>query len=376
MKADYSFWEYEVLHKEWDVCIVGGGISGISAGISLLEKRPDYKVLIVDKWHIPLGASTRNAGFSCFGSPSEILDDIQHFGEASAIALITDRWNGLQILKKRLHGSRAGYETSGGYELYNDASYSVIQSELGYLNELLFASTGKEEVFREVEIPRGIKKFEYAIYNPYEGQLHPGHMMEHLQRLFLGLGGHIRTGFPVEGIEHHSGWILVSNTLSVPVAARDVILATNAFTSDILSGLDVHGARNHVLVTEPIEGLPWKGCFHYDRGYYYFRNVGNRILLGGGRNLAFSDENTDEFGSNPVIVEALQTFLFEHLADQATCRIDYGWSGIIAIGSKKIPIIQEVSPHIFAGVRCSGMGIALAGVMGEKLATMVLQQYN
>ncbi len=80
MHQDFSIWEYETYHYHWDVCIIGSGISGLSTGISILERSPGTKVLVVDRWFIPIGASTRNAGFSCFGSPSEILDDIHQMG--------------------------------------------------------------------------------------------------------------------------------------------------------------------------------------------------------------------------------------------------------------------------------------------------------
>ena len=96
MMQDYSIWEYQAYHSIWDVCIIGSGINGISTGISILEKKPDARVLIVDRWFIPLGASTRNAGFSCFGSPTEILHDISTMGEDAAKSLVLKRWQGLQ----------------------------------------------------------------------------------------------------------------------------------------------------------------------------------------------------------------------------------------------------------------------------------------
>ena len=84
-------------------------------------------------------------------------------------------------------------------------------------------------------------------------------------------------------------------------------------------------------------------------------------------------EDTSAFGFNPVILQALKEFLYHHLANSST-TIEFQWSGIIAVGSSKLPIIQRISSRVFAGVRCSGMGIAMASVTGEELAEMVLQQ--
>src|SRR5690242_18039415 len=118
MQQDYSNWEYEAYSIDWDICIIGSGITGLSTGISILERRPGTKVLVVDRWFIPLGASTRNAGFSCFGSPSEILADIGKMGEDASFTLVRKRWLGLQKLKTRINQQHACYETNGGYELF------------------------------------------------------------------------------------------------------------------------------------------------------------------------------------------------------------------------------------------------------------------
>jgi glycine/D-amino acid oxidase-like deaminating enzyme len=199
-------------------------------------------------------------------------------------------------------------------------------------------------------------------------------MMEDLKQRVLGLGGKIQTGFDVEHIEEQSDHVRLLNRLAIPVLAKQLVVTTNAFAARLLPQLDVHGARNHVLVTEEIPGLKWKGCFHYDKGYYYFRNVGNRILLGGARNQDLQNENTEDFGFNPLIVETLHRFLYDHLADQRHTKIEFQWSGIIGIGNIKLPIIKAVSSRIFVGVRLSGMGIALASLIGEELSDLILQQ--
>jgi glycine/D-amino acid oxidase-like deaminating enzyme len=370
MHRDFSFWEYDTYYRMWDVAIIGSGINGLSAGISILEREPDTKVVIVDRWFIPLGASTRNAGFSCFGSPSEIADDIRTMGEEAAMSLVSQRWKGLNKLKKRLHGSLASYEENGGYELFSDDQFRDIFDKLPYINQLVSEAIELPFAFEEVRGLSGIQGFARVLKNPLEGQLHPAWMMEHLKMQFEKLGGKIWTGLTVEAIEEKEDKVVLSNALAIPVEASKVIVTTNAFATQLLPELDICGARNHVLVTEPIKDLGWKGCYHYDKGFYYFRNIGDRILLGGARNKDFETENTSGFGRNPVIIEALESFLYNHLASKET-KIDYSWSGIIGVGSQKLPIVKAVSPRTFVGLRCSGMGIALASLIGEKLADLV-----
>ena len=374
MQQDFSFWEFETYGKEWDICILGAGITGLSTGISILERTPHLHICILDRWFIPLGASTRNAGFSSFGSPSEILFDISQMGEAKAMEIVEQRFNGLQLLKRRLDLRRSQYEEYGGYELYNEEEFERVLQKFSYLNELMEEATKQKGVFQIVNVPEGIRGFSHCIHNTLEGQLHPGFMMEELKQRFIRLGGHIETGIEIQNIEEEDSKVLLQNKWSIPVIAKKVIVTLNAFAAQVLPQYFVHGARNHVMVTQEIPGLRWKGCFHYDEGFYYFRNIGTRILIGGARNKDFEKENTSEFGFNPVIVDALQQFLFTHLADRDHHKIEFQWSGIIGLGHTKVPIIEAVSDRVFVGLPLSGIGISLASMIGEKLAGLVLQQ--
>lgn len=122
-----------------------------------------------------------------------------------------------------------------------------------------------------------------------------------------------------------------------------------------------------VLVTDPIEKLKFKGVFHYDEGYFYFRNVGNRVLIGGGRNLDKSTEDTVEFGINPKIKLAILHDLKELILPNQDFSIDMEWSGIMAFGAIKSPIIKKISDKIAIGVRLGGMGVAIGTQVGKEL---------
>src|SRR6202012_6277942 len=71
-----------------------------------------------------------------------------------------------------------------------------------------------------------------------------------------------------------------------------LLVCTNAFARQLLPQLDIEPARGQILVTSPIEQLPFKGTFHYEEGFYYFRDLGDRVLLGGARNKDFAEEKT------------------------------------------------------------------------------------
>ena len=372
MLRDYSYWEQDAFGGTWDVSIIGGGITGLSTGISLLERQPGLKVVIVDRGFLPIGASTRNAGFACFGSPSEVLEDIGKMGEEKAMELVRSRYLGLQKLLARVPPAMMDYRPCGGYEVFDDGDTSSILDQLPYLNGLLADTLGLRDVYRQVDMPAGLRGFSTAVFNLHEGQLHAGKMIKALRAMYAAAGGHVWTGPDIREIEEDKDGARLHGEWTLPIDARQVVVTTNAFAAQLLPDLDVRGARNHVLVTRPIDGLALDGTFHYDRGFVYFRNIGNRILLGGARNKDLDTEMTETFGRNPVIVKALDTFLHAHLASPAEDLVEFRWSGIIGVGPEKSPIIRRMSPHVIAGVRLSGMGVALASLIGETLCADVL----
>jgi glycine/D-amino acid oxidase-like deaminating enzyme len=166
---------------------------------------------------------------------------------------------------------------------------------------------------------------------------------------------------------------VVETARGIQLTAGQVLLCTNAFTRQLVPELDIVPARGQVLLTSPIKGLPFRGTFHADEGFYYFRNLGDRVLLGGARNKAFEEEQTTEMHPSVKIQEALEAYLSEivlpHYQGQYT--IQHRWAGIMAFGNEKIPIVKELSPNLFCAVRMSGMGVALAPVVAQKVANMM-----
>ena len=151
---------------------------------------------------------------------------------------------------------------------------------------------------------------------------------------------------------------------------KKLLFATNGFAGAITNN-QVKPARAQVLITEPIDFLPIKGTFHIDKGYYYFRNIDNRILLGGGRNLDFDGETTTEFGETELIQKQLEKLLKEVILPEKEVAIAHRWSGIMGLGETKTPIVKQLSNNVYCGVRLGGMGVALGSLIGQELADLI-----
>ena len=94
-----SYWEIKNWFTNVDYTIVGSGIVGLHAALRLRERFPESKILILEKGMLPQGASTKNAGFACFGSISEIVEDLKSHSEEEVIQLIQKRYNGIFTLR-------------------------------------------------------------------------------------------------------------------------------------------------------------------------------------------------------------------------------------------------------------------------------------
>ena len=373
-----SFWEKETL-QEWDYIIVGSGIVGLSAAINIKERDLSAKVLILERGTFPSGASTKNAGFACFGSLTELIADIKKMGEEKCLNLVIQRWEGLQKLRSRLSDTIMDFQQNGGYELITEKEIECLRY-LDSINQLLFPYF-KKNVFGEnkklvSQFGFSQKHIKTVISNPLEAQLHSGKMIYALILQATKMGISIFTGTSVEDykIQNNSVTLNVSSQIqNLSLIGSKVAFCTSAFTKKILKDIDIVPGRGMILITKPIQNLKIKGTFHIDEGYFYFRNIDERVLLGGGRNLDFITETTTEFGINSFILEKLTQILTEIIIPDEKFEIDQVWSGIMAFGSEKEPIIKKIEQNIVVGARLSGIGVAIGSLVAEKVADLLLE---
>jgi glycine/D-amino acid oxidase-like deaminating enzyme len=375
-----SYWERDTFFGNIDVIIVGSGIVGLNAALSMREQAPNLRITIVERGPLPSGASTKNAGFACFGSMTELIDDVAHNGEAAMLNLVEKRWRGLIRLRERLSDSRIDFLPLGGHEVFgpgDQASYENCLQHLDHYNDLLKEVIGDTEVFRPSDNllqTQGLRGLEHVITNRFEGQLHTGKLMERLFQLAQSQGITILNGINITRFEETAKSVQIHTDKGWVLKARKALVCTNGFTKHLFPSMEVTPARNQVLVTNPIPGLKMKGSFHYNKGYVYFRNIGDRILLGGGRNMFPHEETTDVLGITDEIQNYLEGFLQTHLLpEKSNVAIDMRWSGILGIGDKKSPIIMQYSDHIFTAVRLGGMGVAIGILVGQEGAEMLLE---
>ncbi|MEO6303861.1 MAG: FAD-dependent oxidoreductase, partial [Bacteroidia bacterium] len=211
------------------------------------------------------------------------------------------------------------------------------------------------------------KKVNGIILNKHEGQIDTSLMMTNLIAMAQNLGIVILNNISVSKINGHKNSVELISDYGIFKASK-VVVATNGFAKQLLNLPDVQPARAQVLITKPIKNLKIKGTFHYQQGYYYFRNIDNRILFGGGRNLDIKRETTTKAELNIKIQKQLDHLLKEMILPGVSFEVDQRWSGIMGVGSEKKPIIKLVDQNVLAAVRMGGMGIAIGSLVGEQAA--------
>lgn len=363
--SDFSYWETETFLKNTNLFIIGSGIVGLSAAISYKEKYKKAKVVVLERGILPHGASTKNAGFACFGSPSELFEDIQKFGEDTVWQTVEMRIKGLEVLRKRLGDKNIDFQKNGGYELFdNTEKYEFYKDKINDLNNAVNQFISKKYIYKSSNKDFGFKGIKGMILNSEEGQINTGLMMQNLLNYAHQLGIIILNSIEVKAIKDLNNQVLLKTNIG-ELYGDKVIVATNGFAKELLNIKQVEPARAQVLITKPLEKLPFKGTFHYDEGYYYFRNIDTRILFGGGRNLDFKTEQTTDFKANHRINNKLIDLLDNVILPKINYEIDYSWCGIMGVGNEKKPIIKKISPNLVCAVRMGGMGVAIGSLVGK-----------
>lgn len=373
-----SFWE-KIAFTKYDLIVIGGGITGLFSALSFNKKHPNSRIAILDRGIFPNGASTKNAGFACFGSISELIEDSKSMSEASILNLVEKRIKGLELLKNTISSKKLDLKNNGGYELFF-SDKDNLQESINKYNDLLFPIFNKN-IFSlnndQIEAFGFSKEsVKQLIFNPFEAQINSGSAIYDLQRLAGHKGIKIISGANVDNFDLNSNnhKIHISNNDSkFSLSSKYLAICSNAFATQWFPNFNIIPGRGMVLSTKPIKNLKIKGCFHYNKGYYYFRNFKNRILFGGGRQLDLTKENTIEFGINNIIKTSLINDLNSIILPNTDYELDMEWSGIMAFGDTKQPLIQKIDDNTVMGVRLGGMGLALGSMVGKEVSDLLLK---
>lgn len=370
----FSYWEQQSFCYHRHLIICGAGFTGLSAAVYYKRRFPDRTVLVLEQSAINGGASTKNAGFACFGSPSEILADLTFMDETTVFGMVEKRWRGLRNLRGLLGDEVIGFEPTGGFELFLEkdaASYANCMDQLAYLNATIRSITGQETFLpADATIASfGFSGIAHVIESPAEGTVHTGKMYRSLLALARESGVEIFNGIAIQSFEETDRVRI--ETADGVFTADQFLVANNGFAKQLLPEISVVPARAQVLLTEPIPNLTLRGAFHMDEGFYYFRNIDNRVLLGGARNLSFDTETTTEPVLNERIQARLKEVLEQLILPGQRPAIAMRWAGIMGMGAEKSVIVRQLSASTFCAVRLSGMGIALSTLLGKEAAALM-----
>lgn len=361
----WSYWEEEHLLRDIQYVIVGAGLTGLQTAIQIKESDPKARVVVLDRSYWSQGASLKNAGFACFANVGEMLDDLEHSSQEEVFRLAKERYKGLEDLKNRFGANEIGYIPCGTKEIFFDRNKSDLHTCIDALqgfNTVLYELIGKDNVFT-FSSNTEIKESKGSIVNSYEGLLNTAKLYERVLDFAIDLGVRVIGGIKVDQY-HVTDRVVLEIDGGHTLQAETLILCMNGFT-DTLLDTEIVPARGQVIVTEKIPGLDMPSAYMFNKGYYYWREIDGRILLGGARNIDKEIEETADFGVNEKIITDLQQFA-ESLV-QREVKIEYQWSGIMGMGKTKTPKVLEIEPKVYLAAGLGGMGVALSSRVAQSL---------
>jgi glycine/D-amino acid oxidase-like deaminating enzyme len=356
--------------RQADVCVIGGGFTGIAAALTLAER--GYRVCLLEQHRIGWGASGRNGG-QLIGGMSGEKNLLDHWGPRIADTLFAIGYRGHDIIAERVDRYAIDCDLKYGYMDVAVRPRHLLDQQVWYED---LCSRGMEQQVRLV--PReelsgllGTDRYLGGLINNRNGHLHPLNLCLGEARAAAGLGVSIHEGTAVTDIIPGSKPVVVSP--GGRVTADFVVLAGNAYLSlrpKSLSGL-VFPAGSFIIGTEPlteeevaaINPLDLAVCDQNEVLDYFRLSADRRMLFGGRCNYSGREPRSIEGAMRPRMCR-----IFPQLAEK---RVDYAWGGKIGIVPNRVPLLGRVGPNIFYAMGYSGHGVNMSHVCGEIMADVV-----
>ena len=351
-----------------DVCIVGGGYSGLSAALHLAER--GYDVILLEAQRIGWGASGRNGGQLAGGQRQDQDELEQRFGLLHARQL-WDLGEAAKALVKQLIDRHAiDCDLKPGI-LYADHKPTLPEQSHRYVDKLrrTYGYEAAEAVDQtQIRQMLGSKAYYGGWLDHDAAHLHPLNFALGLAQVAQQAGARLFENSRVVRYTSQQAHLLV-HTDQGEIRAKQLILACNGYLDTLEPRLAdyIMPLNNFILATEPL-GEQAAEIIRDDVAVAdsrfvinYFRlSADGRLLFGGGENY------TRRFPSD--IKQFVRRYMLKIYPQLSTTRIDYAWGGTLAITVKRLPHFGCLGDNIWFAHGYSGQGLGLATLAGQLLA--------
>ena len=338
-----------------DVCIVGGGISGVAA-LHWCRTR-DLDAILLERGHLAAGASGRNAGFLLAGVAENYARAVVAHGRELATAVWHFTRENHRLIRALVATADVGYARRGSWTLAASAEEAESLEEAA----TLLAEDGLPGRWAR-DPPEQLAHLRGGLFTPDDGEVDPVRLVAaiaapHRSRIFEEV--------EVTGLIPGGGGVAVRHSQGELRASR-VIIATNAHASELMPAIPIAPVRAQMLATAAGRGTRLGPPAYAEWGYRYWRELDDgRVLVGGMRHRA----RAAEVGTVCGPTATLQTLLDGELGNLGvSAPVRHRWAGIMGFSPDGLPLAGPLpsSPGVLllGGYTGHGMGFAVHAARG------------
>jgi gamma-glutamylputrescine oxidase len=357
---------------ECDLCIIGGGFTGLSTAIEASKK--GLKVILLEQNKVAWGASGRNGGQIGI----DISNGVQNLESKYGFETVKSLWNvsldAVKLIDQRIDEFKIQCDKKIGNlsVATNHSTVKDFESEIDYYQKKLDYHSTKILTRDEVSEAVGSNRYFGGHLQEEGGHLHPLKYALGLADAALSLNVDIYEDSKVIKINEEKNYVEVL-TLNGSVKAKNIALCCNAYLEEIDAGIKskIMPIINYMIATQPISDdlqktiLPSDYCVcdtNFDLNYYRLSSD-KRIIFGGG--VSYSLKHSEKLAKR---TEQRMLRVFPALSSE---KAEYIWGGYVGITVNRTPDIGQTSPRIFYAHGFSGHGVALTGIAGKIIANSI-----
>ncbi len=358
-----------------DVCVVGGGYTGLSTALSLAEA--GYEVVLLEAHRVAFGASGRNGGQVCSGQRWSVSDLKKSFGLEKTKILWSIGEAAKQEVRERIIKHNISCDYFPGL-IHAELRPKLLRSTLDEIEQL-----NEEHHYDEIKFLDkvaigsllGTEKYVGGSLDMGAGHLNPLKFGLGLAKAAQNCGVKIFEGSRVRGIK--KGTIVQIETVKKKlVTAKFLVLGCNGYLGNLDTDVAAHvmPINNFINVTEPLGEKKSKELISNNFAVadnkfivnYYKVTPDYRLLFGGGENYQYT------FPKN--MSKKVRTAMIDIFPQLSNVKIAYSWGGTLAVTMNRLPDFRRVSPNIYSASGYSGQGVAMATMAGRIICDAIRGQ--